>query len=55
MDQLVETGRFNLLEPFKQNYGTIRNFVDGEWVEPKTDRYLDIINPATAAPSARCR
>lgn len=37
---------FNLLEPLKQDYGTIRNFVNGEWVEPKTDRYLDVTNPA---------
>ena len=37
---------FNLLEPLKQNYGTVRNFINGEWVEAKTDRYLDVINPA---------
>jgi len=39
---------FNLLKPLKEDYGTIKNYVDGEWVAPDTDRYLDIINPATA-------
>jgi malonate-semialdehyde dehydrogenase (acetylating)/methylmalonate-semialdehyde dehydrogenase len=37
---------FNLLEPLKHDYGVVRNFVDGKWAEPKTDRYLDIRNPA---------
>jgi hypothetical protein len=46
MDQVVKQATFNLLEPLKQNYGTVRNFVDGEWAEPKTDRCLDIMNPA---------
>jgi malonate-semialdehyde dehydrogenase (acetylating)/methylmalonate-semialdehyde dehydrogenase len=43
----TSTSQFNLLEPPKQDYGTLRNFVDGEWVEPETDRYLDVTNPAT--------
>ncbi|MGD1012599.1 MAG: CoA-acylating methylmalonate-semialdehyde dehydrogenase, partial [Acidimicrobiales bacterium] len=37
---------YNLLEPLKHDYGTVRNFINGEWVSPKTDRYLDIENPA---------
>jgi malonate-semialdehyde dehydrogenase (acetylating)/methylmalonate-semialdehyde dehydrogenase len=41
------TSEFNLLEPPKHDYGTLRNFVDGEWVEAKTDRYLDVTNPAS--------
>jgi malonate-semialdehyde dehydrogenase (acetylating)/methylmalonate-semialdehyde dehydrogenase len=47
MAQTTQT-TFNLLKPLKEDYGVIKNFVDGEWVEVKTDRYLDIINPATA-------
>jgi malonate-semialdehyde dehydrogenase (acetylating) / methylmalonate-semialdehyde dehydrogenase len=45
MTETAET-TFNLLKPLKEDYGTVRNFVDGDWVAPKTDRYLDIVNPA---------
>jgi len=38
---------FNPLKPYKEQYGVLKNFVDGEWVESKTDRLLDITNPAT--------
>jgi malonate-semialdehyde dehydrogenase (acetylating)/methylmalonate-semialdehyde dehydrogenase len=44
-DQSVRT--FNLLEAPKKHYGTLRNYVGGEWVEPETDRYLDVEDPAT--------
>lgn len=44
-DQAKRT--FSLLEAPKKHYGTLRNFVDGEWVEPQTDRYLDVEDPAT--------
>jgi hypothetical protein len=42
----LKQSTFNLLEPLKQNYDTVRNFINGEWVEARTDRYLDVINPA---------
>jgi len=38
---------FNLLAPLKEDYGTLKNFVDGEWVAPKTDRFLDVTDPAS--------
>ena len=38
---------FNLLEAPKKHYGTLRNYVGGEWVEPETERYLDVEDPAT--------
>jgi malonate-semialdehyde dehydrogenase (acetylating) / methylmalonate-semialdehyde dehydrogenase len=38
---------FNLLKPLKEDYGTIKNFVDGEWVAPRTERFLDVTDPAT--------
>ena len=38
---------FNLLKPPKDTYGTMRNYVGGEWVESRTSRFLDIHNPAT--------
>ena len=39
---------FNLLEAPKKHYGTLRNFIDGEWVEPQTDRFLEVDDPASA-------
>lgn len=47
MAEVTETKQFNLLKPLKEDYGTVKNFVDGGWVEPRTERYLDIHNPAT--------
>lgn len=47
MAEATETKQFNLLKPFKEDYGTLKNYVDGEWVESKTKRFLDIHNPAT--------
>ena len=41
------TRAFNLLEAPKKHYGTLRNFVDGEWVEPETDRFLEVEDPAS--------
>ena len=41
------TSPFNPLKPYKQEYGTLRNYIGGEWVESKTDRHLDVHNPAT--------
>ncbi len=38
---------FKPLKPFKEQYGTIKNYVNGEWVVPQTERYLDLDNPAT--------
>jgi malonate-semialdehyde dehydrogenase (acetylating) / methylmalonate-semialdehyde dehydrogenase len=44
---------YHLLEPYKRDYGTIRNFVDGEWVAPQTERFGDVIDPADGATIAR--
>jgi len=38
---------FNLLKPHKEHYGTLKNYIDGEWVDSKTDRFLDVTNPAS--------
>ncbi len=39
--------QFNPLKPPKEQYGTIANYVNGEWVAPRTERSLPIHNPAT--------
>ena len=39
---------FNLLKPLKEHYGALKNFVNGEWVAPHTERFLDVTDPATA-------
>lgn len=33
----------------------LKNYIDGEWVESKTDKYEDVINPATGKCCAKCR
>ena len=38
---------FNTLKPHKEQYGVLKNYIDGEWVESKTERLLDVTNPAT--------
>lgn len=40
-------GSFNCLKAPKEDYGTLKNYVDGEWVEAATDRFLEVENPAT--------
>ena len=30
-----------------ENYGTLKNYIDGEWVESKSENYLDVVNPAS--------
>ncbi|HIH00949.1 TPA: aldehyde dehydrogenase family protein, partial [Thermoplasmata archaeon] len=37
-----------LLPEVKADYGKLKNFVNGEWVESTTSKYLDIENPSTA-------
>ena len=37
-----------LLPEVKADYGKLKNFVNGEWVESSTSKYLDIENPTTA-------
>jgi malonate-semialdehyde dehydrogenase (acetylating) / methylmalonate-semialdehyde dehydrogenase len=44
---------YHLLEPYKRDYGTIRNFIDGEWVASETERFGDVIDPAAGASIAR--
>lgn len=39
-----------LLPEVKADYGKLKNFVNGEWVESTTSKYLDIENPSTAKP-----
>jgi malonate-semialdehyde dehydrogenase (acetylating) / methylmalonate-semialdehyde dehydrogenase len=46
MTQVVET-TFNLVKPLKEDYGTLKNFIDGEWVAPQTERFLDVTDPAS--------
>lgn len=38
---------FSLLEAPKQHYGTLRNYIGGKWVEPRTDRFIQVEDPAT--------
>ena len=38
---------FNLLKPLKEDYGTLKNFVDGEWVAPHTERFLPVTDPTS--------
>lgn len=30
----------------KVDVSQLKNFIGGEWVEPKTDQYGDVVNPA---------
>jgi malonate-semialdehyde dehydrogenase (acetylating)/methylmalonate-semialdehyde dehydrogenase len=36
-----------LLSEVKKNYGVLKNFVNGEWVESTSDKAIDIENPST--------
>ncbi len=36
-----------VLDPVKKDYGKVRNFVNGEWVDSSTGNWLDVRNPAT--------
>ena len=36
-----------VLDPVKKDYGKVRNFVNGEWVDSATKNWLDVKNPAT--------
>jgi malonate-semialdehyde dehydrogenase (acetylating)/methylmalonate-semialdehyde dehydrogenase len=40
---------FDLLQAPKQHYGTLRNYEGGRWVDVRTDRYLDVDDPASGA------
>lgn len=42
-----------LLPEVKKDYGSLKNFVNGEWVEPTTEKYIDVENPATTATIAK--
>ena len=46
MSQFAEL-KFNLLKPLKEDYGTLKNFVDGEWVAPQTERFLPVTDPTS--------
>lgn len=37
-----------LLPEVKKNYGQIRNYINGEWVDSASRRFLEVVNPATA-------
>jgi len=36
-----------LLSEVQKNYGKLKNFVNGEWVDSETDRFIDVENPST--------
>lgn len=36
-----------LLDPPRRHYGTLLNYIDGEWTEARTDSYQDVVDPAT--------
>lgn len=36
-----------LLSEVQNKYGTLKNYVNGEWVDSESDRLLDVENPAT--------
>ena len=37
-----------ILEEPKPNYGRLKNYVDGEWVDSKSTQTRQVVNPATA-------
>ncbi|KXB05413.1 hypothetical protein AKJ50_01030 [candidate division MSBL1 archaeon SCGC-AAA382A13] len=39
-----------MLTPPKENYGTVKNYIDGEWRESESDEYDEIKDPATMEP-----
>lgn len=39
-----------LLKPPKDEWGTLKNYVNGEWVESESDEYDEIYDPATMRP-----
>jgi malonate-semialdehyde dehydrogenase (acetylating)/methylmalonate-semialdehyde dehydrogenase len=36
-----------VLAEVKKDYGKIKNFVNGEWIDSKTSKFMDVVNPAT--------
>lgn len=38
-----------LLTEVQKNYGKLKNYINGEWVESETSKWLDIENPSTGA------
>jgi len=36
-----------LLPEYKKNYGKLKNYINGEWVEADADKYDNVVNPAT--------
>jgi len=36
-----------LLSEVQKNYGKLKNYVNGEWVDSETDKFLDVENPST--------
>ena len=36
-----------LLPEYKKNYGKLKNYINGEWVEADADKYENVVNPAT--------
>jgi malonate-semialdehyde dehydrogenase (acetylating) / methylmalonate-semialdehyde dehydrogenase len=38
-----------LLTEVKNHYGKLKQYINGQWVEPKNDRYFETTNPATDA------
>ena len=44
----------NLLPEVAKQYGRVKNYVDGEWLESGSDRVAQVINPATMEHIADC-
>ncbi|MFC1611519.1 aldehyde dehydrogenase family protein, partial [Myxococcota bacterium] len=42
----------NVLPEVKEHYGRVKNYIDGEWVESKSARTQEVVNPATGKPIA---
>jgi malonate-semialdehyde dehydrogenase (acetylating)/methylmalonate-semialdehyde dehydrogenase len=41
------TSTFELLTPPREHYGTLRNYIGGRWTEIRSDRVLDVDDPAS--------
>ena len=43
----IKEGKMALLPEVSKNYGRLKFFIDGKWVEPRSDKYAPVTNPAT--------
>lgn len=47
---MIYVSSFELLEPPKEHYGKLKNYIDGKWVDTESGEYDEIENPATLEP-----